>query len=749
MAEGAYKGGRKVYENGKELNTFLNDDSGVRFTPEALGESGGYRPIESDSSSYGRTVDEALGDKEPAQGAYEPEPEPQPREVNTGSEYDAEINQAAAEYGVDPVLAHAVAQAESQYGKSTSNVFGVDGVSDPHQSIRIGVKSLKRCIDDNGGDVRKGLREYNGSDAGGTPDYDDRVLNIANEYGGLGSAGGGAGGDAYSVGASAWMGARMPNGANGCVDAVVRIGSYYDPFLKDEADKGVASVPRLVDDARAAGKQVIDFDPNALEKGDTIVYGDNDHVVTYDGNGGYVGNSTGLGKVVHGGDYTQMGGLIEDAEGNTTRWTQSNNPQWYQDAYAKLGRAPKKSELPGIAEENLLKEQEFYERDQILNKLKDLREQLKKNPDADYEKLLNGDGSPIGSDVKPIEAEAKLEKPPQDRDLVSAEKEVSIPNEIKTPPMSEKDIRDGIVTGQKAIDVSIRYQHNVQGAMHREGIGDIDILWGEAGDPAKKYRNGYGLAHIIARRDLLTHDGQAVAQMMPEIIMRGKISRGQNAERIEAHYNGYTAVLTIAPKDGAARGHRWLLTGFKDKVKEGAQNERGKGYNLSAPTAPEPTISASQERMGPSSTSTIPQAEANGAFSGKNNLVQNDAAPTRTNQAGLGVMEPGEPVPDANGNMPVATLPKARSNGTYTGEVTRKGIFDRVRELFGTVRTGRVEDRRALGQYDRGTNAAAQLLIGKNATAVTEAINKLYGSACDKAVTLPQIIDHRGCSYTR
>lgn len=418
---GPTRGGRKVYENGKELNTFLNDDSGVRFTPEALGESGGYRPIESDSSSYGRTVDEALGDKEPAQGAYEPEPEPQPREVNTGSEYDAEINQAAAEYGVDPVLAHAVAQAESQHGKSTSNVFGVDGVSDPHQSIRIGVKSLKRCIDDNGGDVRKGLREYNGSDAGGTPDYDDRVLNIANEYGGLGSAGGGAGGDAYSVGASAWMGARMPNGANGCVDAVVRIGSYYDPFLKDEADKGVASVPRLVDDARAAGKQVIDFDPNALEKGDTIVYGDNDHVVTYDGNGGYVGNSTGLGKVVHGGDYTQMGGLIEDAEGNTTRWTQSNNPQWYQDAYAKLGRAPKKSELPGIAEENLLKEQEFYERDQILNKLKDLREQLKKNPDADYESLLRGDGTPIGSSVKPIESEARLEEPPKSNEPANVE----------------------------------------------------------------------------------------------------------------------------------------------------------------------------------------------------------------------------------------------------------------------------------------------------------------------------------------
>lgn len=741
MAEGAYKGGRKVYENGKELNTFLNDDSGVRFTPEALGESGGYRPIESDSSSYGRTVDEALGDKEPAQGAYEPEPEPQPREVNTGSEYDAEINQAAAEYGVDPVLAHAVAQAESQHGKSTSNVFGVDGVSDPHQSIRIGVKSLKRCIDDNGSDVRKGLREYNGSDAGGTPDYDDRVLNIANEYGGLGSAGGGAGGDAYSVGASAWMGARMPNGANGCVDAVVRIGSYYDPFLKDEADKGVASVPRLVDDARAAGKQVIDFDPNALEKGDTIVYGDNDHVVTYDGNGGYVGNSTGLGKVVHGGDYTQMGGLIEDAEGNTTRWTQSNNPQWYQDVYAKLGRAPKKSELPGIAEENLLKEQEFYERDQILNKLKDLREQLKKNPDADYESLLRGDGTPIGSSVKPIESEARLEEPPKSNEPANVEERSG---DVRQPPqMPEPEIQKNIINGQKAIDVSIKYQHDVQHAMYREGIGDIDIYWGKPGNPAKDFKGGSGVSHIIAHRSAQGFDGKAIAREMPRVIMRGRVVN-ESPYKIVIEADGYRAVL--AKNHEGKPSDPWLLTGF-NIIKE-APSERGVVGGTSAPTAHTPTQT---RRMGAgaSSTSTIPQTEGNGAPSGKNNLVQNDAAPTRTNQAGLGVMEPGEPVPDANGNMPMATLPKAKSNGTYTGEVTRKGIFDRVRELFGTVRTGRVEDRRALGQYDRGTNAAAQLLIGKNATAVTEAINKLYGSACDKAVTLPQIIDHRGCSYTR
>ncbi len=782
MAEGAYKGGRKVYENGKELNTFLNDDSGVRFTPEALGESGGYRPIESDSSSYGRTVDEALGDKEPAQGAYEPEPEPQPREVNTGSEYDAEINQAAAEYGVDPVLAHAVAQAESQHGKSTSNVFGVDGVSDPHQSIRIGVKSLKRCIDDNGGDVRKGLREYNGSDAGGTPDYDDRVLNIANEYGGLGSAGGGAGGDAYSVGASAWMGARMPNGANGCVDAVVRIGSYYDPFLKDEADKGVASVPRLVDDARAAGKQVIDFDPNALEKGDTIVYGDNDHVVTYDGNGGYVGNSTGLGKVVHGGDYTQMGGLIEDAEGNTTRWTQSNNPQWYQDAYAKLGRAPKKSELPGIAEENLLKEQEFYERDQILGKLKDLREQLKKDPDADYEKLLNGEQEL----QKP---EVKTEEHPKEPEPVNAEKKGEATKTLDIGPdyhtesgrplneaspdeyvvKNDGDKNFGVITPEISKAVYDKTGEILPPGRIRLKVGNDaeGLIHAKIRHTAEALKAGYSsveelISDIASNFDIISKKdpppNRPDLQPTYNLIKLGDKSKNINNGimptylTLESDGHGtYNVVTSILKGDKSLK--RQLKNEHLIYSRPGVDTafwsnpesvSRPRGENVGAAKDVRPASDKSS-----ASTSTIPQAEANGAPSGKNNLVQNDAAPTRTNQAGLGVMEPGEPVPDANGNMPMATLPKAKSNGTYTGEVTRKGIFDRVRELFGTVRTGRVEDRRALGQYDRGTNAAAQLLIGKNTTAVTEAINKLYGSACDKAVTLPQIIDHRGCSYTR
>ena len=114
------------------------------------------------------------------------------------------------------------------------------------------------------------------------------------------------GNDPYADGADAFMGEMMPNGENGCVDAVVRIGSFYDPFLKGELDKGVAGVEKLCVDA---GDRVIPFDADSLEKGDVIVYGHRDHVVTYDGGNGYVGNSSSQLQVVHGSDYNSMGGL--------------------------------------------------------------------------------------------------------------------------------------------------------------------------------------------------------------------------------------------------------------------------------------------------------------------------------------------------------------------------------------------------------------------------------------------------------
>ena len=120
--------------------------------------------------------------------------------------------------------------------------MGFDDMSDPRQSVFAGAKYLREMLDNNKGDVESALRDYNG---GGDPNYVEHVLSHT-DYDGI--AGEADTGGAYEAGASAWVGEGMPNGANGCVDAVVRIGSYYDSFLKDEADRGIAyvSMPSFV-----------------------------------------------------------------------------------------------------------------------------------------------------------------------------------------------------------------------------------------------------------------------------------------------------------------------------------------------------------------------------------------------------------------------------------------------------------------------------------------------------------------------
>ena len=108
-----------------------------------------------------------------------------------------------------------------------------------------------------------------------------------------------------ATGFDAWGGTTMDNGRNGCAEAVGKIGSYYSPFLAEQCDNGVVYVPTMVNNAQNAGL-LEDFSAGSLKKGDVIVYGNDDHVVIYDGNGGYYGNSSSKNVVVHGRDYNSL-----------------------------------------------------------------------------------------------------------------------------------------------------------------------------------------------------------------------------------------------------------------------------------------------------------------------------------------------------------------------------------------------------------------------------------------------------------
>lgn len=119
-----------------------------------------------------------------------------------------------------------------------------------------------------------------------------------------------------------WRGQRMDNGENGCVEAVVKMGSEYSPWLNEQWKNGVMYAPTLLANAQRDGIGVVPFDPSQLEEGDVIVYdkeGDeydpnvpdsgNNHVVIYDGEGGYVGNSSSRQMVIQSDSYELGGGL--------------------------------------------------------------------------------------------------------------------------------------------------------------------------------------------------------------------------------------------------------------------------------------------------------------------------------------------------------------------------------------------------------------------------------------------------------
>ena len=92
-----------------------------------------------------------------------------------------------------------------------------------------------------------------------------------------------------------------PYGSEGCADTACYAGSWYNKDLAEEYNKGTASVPTLRGNLEAKGYVTEPFNGYA-NKGDLLIYGDDDHVVIADGAGGCFGNSSSKGYAMHYGD---------------------------------------------------------------------------------------------------------------------------------------------------------------------------------------------------------------------------------------------------------------------------------------------------------------------------------------------------------------------------------------------------------------------------------------------------------------
>ncbi len=126
----------------------------------------------------------------------------------------------------------------------------------------------------------------------------------------------------------------------------------------------------------------------------------------------------------------------------------------------------------------------------------------------------------------------------------------------------QRNITDGKAKLQEAVD----QKKDTPNAFYRPEIGEIDLVWGEAGDPARDYKGGYGLSHIIEKRTSEGVDGKAFAKDLYLAIANGDaVYRGEDIgdPRIDIFYRDTQIVLVKE----SGKVNSWMLTGFiKQKI---------------------------------------------------------------------------------------------------------------------------------------------------------------------------------------
>lgn len=155
-----------------------------------------------------------------------------------------------------------------------------------------------------------------------------------------------------------------------------------------------------------------------------------------------------------------------------------------------------------------------------------------------------------------------------------------------------KNMHDGKAAVDSLIEQSITSSDPeslvIKNAMYRSDIGYIDFKWGRPGK-GSRFKGGYGLSHVIAKRNAENNTGIKTAYKIVEVIAKAtssdtqtnnQVTTGHN--RIRLYFDGYTAVLSKSPTENS-----WLLTGWEDE--KTATSAIGEVYDSTDATAVETT----------------------------------------------------------------------------------------------------------------------------------------------------------------
>lgn len=106
---------------------------------------------------------------------------------------------------------------------------------------------------------------------------------------------------------------------------------------------------------------------------------------------------------------------------------------------------------------------------------------------------------------------------------------------------------------------------HVPGAFHKDGLGDIDLPYGKGG------KDGYGLAHIIERREKSGLDGTQFVRELPKLVEEGRVEHRTSAPgRAYIVHEKMEAAIRL---DWDDKARNWMVTAYplKNKI-SGAQD---------------------------------------------------------------------------------------------------------------------------------------------------------------------------------